>query len=108
MLDLKYLAAVLATVFVINLALRAVPFAILQPLRRSRFVNTMAAWMPVGIVVILAASTFRLFGGGGGSRVAYAAFAVALTVGVHLLGGRRTLLSVGAGTLAYVLLVNVL
>ena len=35
-----------------------------------------------------------------------AAFAVALTVGVHLLGGRRTLLSVGAGTLAYVLLVN--
>lgn len=107
MLDLKYLAAVLATVFVINLALRAVPFAILQPLRKSRFVNTMAAWMPVGIVVILAASTFRSVGGGG-SRVAYAAFAVALTVGVHLLGGRRTLLSVGAGTLAYVLLVNAL
>ncbi|CAM5730350.1 AzlD domain-containing protein [Mycolicibacterium aubagnense] len=107
MLDLKYLAAVLATVFVINLALRAVPFAILQPLRRSRFVNTMAAWMPVGIVVILAASTFRSVAGDG-SRVAYAAFAVALTAGVHLLGGRRTLLSVGAGTLAYVLLVNAL
>ena len=49
--DLGYLATVLATVFVINLALRAVPFAILQPLRKSRFVNTMATWMPVGIVV---------------------------------------------------------
>ena len=46
MVDLKYLAAVLAIVFVINLALRAVPFAILQPLRKSRFVNTMAAWIP--------------------------------------------------------------
>jgi branched-subunit amino acid transport protein AzlD len=107
MLDLKYLTAVLATVFVINLALRAVPFAILQPLRKSRFVNTMATWMPVGIVVILAASTFRSVAGDG-SRLAYAAFAVVLTVGVHLLGGRRTLLSVGAGTLAYVLLVNAL
>lgn len=105
MLDLKYLAAVLATVFVINLALRAVPFAILQPLRKSRFVNTMAAWMPVGIVVILAASTFRSVAVG---HLAYAAFAVVLTVVVHLLGGRRTLLSVGAGTLAYVLLVNAL
>jgi len=105
MVDLQYLAAVLATVFVINLALRAVPFAILQPLRKSRFVNTMATWMPVGIVVILAASTLRSVAGDAG-RLAYAAFAVALTVGVHLLGGRRTLLSVGAGTLAYVLLVN--
>lgn len=105
MLDVKYLAAVLATVFVINLALRAVPFAILQPLRKSRFVNTMASWMPVGIVVILAASTFRSVAVDG-NRLAFAAFAVALTAGVHLLGGRRTLLSVGAGTLAYVLLVN--
>ncbi|MDH6247042.1 branched-subunit amino acid transport protein AzlD [Mycobacterium sp. OTB74] len=42
-----------------DLALRAVPFAILQPLRKSHFVNTMATWMPVGIVLILAASTFR-------------------------------------------------
>ena len=103
--DLGYLAAVLATVFAINLALRAVPFAILQPLRKSRFVNTMATWMPVGIVVILAASTFRSVSGDG-KHLAFAAFGVAITVAAHLLGGRRTLLSVGAGTLVYVLLVN--
>jgi len=103
--DVRYIAAVLATVFVINLALRAVPFAILQPLRKSRFVNTMAAWMPVGIVVILAASTFRSVSGDV-RHVVYAALGVAITVGAHLVGGRRTLLSVGAGTLAYVLLVN--
>lgn len=107
MLDLKYLAAVLATVFVINLALRAVPFAILQPLRKSRFVNTMATWMPVGIVMILAASTFRSVSGDE-KHLAYAVIGVAITVAAHLLGGRRTLLSVGAGTLAYVLLVNTL
>lgn len=35
-----------------------------------------------------------------------AALAVAVTVGAHLLAGRRTLLSVGLGTLAYVVLVN--
>lgn len=107
MLDLKYLAAVLSTVFVINLALRAVPFAILQPLRKSRFVNTMATWMPVGIVMILASSTFRSVSGDA-KHLAYAAIGVAITVVAHLLGGRRTLLSVGAGTLAYVLLVNAL
>lgn len=107
MLDLKYLAAVLATVFVINLALRAVPFAILQPLRKSRFVNTMAAWMPVGIVMILAAATFRSVSGDA-KHLVYAVIGVAITIAAHLLGGRRTLLSVGAGTLAYVLLVNAL
>ncbi|MUL45838.1 branched-chain amino acid transporter AzlD [Mycobacterium sp. CBMA293] len=107
MLDLRYLAAVLATVFVINVALRAVPFAILQPLRKSRFVEAMAIWMPVGILVILAASTFRSVSGDV-RHAAFAAIAVALTAAAHLLGGRRTLLSVGVGTVAYVLFVNCL
>ena len=35
-----------------------------------------------------------------------AAVATAVTVLVHLIGGRRTLLSVGAGTATFVLLVN--
>ncbi|MPZ04717.1 branched-chain amino acid transporter AzlD, partial [Micrococcus luteus] len=41
-----------------------------------------------------------------GARVAHALFAAAVTVVVHLLAGRRTLVSIAAGTLAYVLLVN--
>ena len=41
-----------------------------------------------------------------GTRVAHALFAAAVTVVVHLLAGRRTLVSIAAGTLAYVLLVN--
>ncbi|PYF99126.1 Branched-chain amino acid transport protein AzlD [Georgenia satyanarayanai] len=99
-----YVVAALATVFVITLALRAVPFAILEPLRDSRLVMTMAAWMPAGILAVLAAATFRSSATGG--HLLHAALAAAVTVAVHLTGGRRTLLSVGAGTLTYVALVN--
>ncbi|WP_454084693.1 AzlD domain-containing protein [Georgenia sp. Marseille-Q6866] len=104
MVEPGYVVAVLATVFVITLALRAVPFAILEPLRDSRLVTTMAAWMPAGILAVLAAATFRSSATGG--HLLHAALAAAVTVAVHLTGGRRTLLSVGAGTLTYVVLVN--
>lgn len=103
-----YILAVLAIGFAITFALRAVPFAILGPLRESRFVGAMAVWMPVGILGILAAATLRSSVGGDSARVLPAAIAVAVTVLAHLLGGRRTLLSVGLGTVTYIVLVNVL
>lgn len=102
--DPWYTAGVLAIVFAITVALRAVPFAILDPLKESAFVRRMAVWMPVGILLILAAATFRSSAQPG--RVAPAILAAAVTVVVHLTCGRRTLLSVGAGTLTFVLLVN--
>lgn len=101
-----YLLAVLAVVFVITLALRAGPFAVLRPLRESSFVTTMALWMPAGILAILAAATFRGSALSGAGHLGYAMIAAAVTVIVHLCCGRRTLLSVGAGTLAFVALVN--
>ncbi|MEZ7897510.1 MAG: AzlD domain-containing protein [Flaviflexus sp.] len=104
--DPTYLVAVLATIFVINFSLRALPFAILKPLRESEVVAVMAGWMPAGILTILAASTFLDSTGSDGTRLLQAGAATAVTILVHLLGGRRTLLSVGAGTLTYVLLVN--
>lgn len=66
----------------------------------------MAIWMPVGILAILVASTLRTSMGAGEEHVPQALAAVAVTVAVHLLARRRTLLSVGAGTLAYVLLMS--
>ena len=102
--DPWYVVAALAIVFVITLALRAVPFAVLEPLSESRFVRTMATWMPVGILAILAAVTFRSSVVAGHAPHALAAAAV--TVVVHLGCGRHTLLSVGAGTLTFVVLVN--
>jgi len=102
--DPWYVVGVLAVVFVITLSLRAVPFTILEPLRESRAVRAMARWMPAGILAILAAVTFQSSALSGGAL--RAAVAAAVTVVVHLTCGRRTLLSVGAGTLTFVLLVN--
>ncbi|MFT3877443.1 MAG: AzlD domain-containing protein [Propioniciclava sp.] len=104
MLDPWYVAAVLAIAFIIDLALRALPFAILEPLRESRFVRAMALWMPAGLLAILAASTF-LTSAGDGHHLIHATIAVVVTAAVHLGAGRRTLLSVGAGTLTYVALI---
>ncbi|GAA1722460.1 branched-chain amino acid transporter permease [Brachybacterium phenoliresistens] len=103
-----YLLAVLGIGFGITFALRAVPFAILGPLRESRFVGAMALWMPVGILGILAAATLRSSIDADPARILPAAIAVAVTVLAHLLGGRRTLLSVGLGTVTFVVLVNLL
>lgn len=101
---LLYLLAVLAIVFLIDLALRGVPFLILQPLHESLFVRTMGEWMPAGILFVLAAVTLRShyveIPGKGWAAVV----ASAITVGAHLLGGRRMMLSIAAGTLSYVAL----
>jgi len=114
--SLGYVIAVLAIGFAVTFALRAVPFALLRPLRESRWVAALAAWMPVGILAILAVATFLSTAGvqaaPAGFRVDVGllwrgAVAAAVTVAAHLLGGRRTLLSVGLGTLAFVVLVNV-
>lgn len=101
-----YIFAVLLIGFAVTLALRAVPFAVLEPLRKSKFVRAMAAWMPPGILGILAITTFISAAGPAGSTLWQALVAAAVTIGVHLGFGRHALASVGAGTLTYVLLLN--
>lgn len=103
-----YFLAVLVIGLAITFALRAVPFAILGPLQESRFVGVMALWMPVGILAILAVSTLRTSIDAVPGRIVPAIVASAVTAVAHLLGGRRTLLSVGLGTATFVLLVNLL
>ncbi|HMS37856.1 MAG TPA: AzlD domain-containing protein [Arachnia sp.] len=102
-----YIAGVLTIGFAITFALRALPFVALKPLAESRFVQAMAKWLPVGILTVLAVATFQGSGPDAG-RLAHALVATAVTVAVHLGCGRRTLLSVGAGTATFVMLVNVL
>ncbi len=106
--DVSYVLAALAIACVITVSLRAVPFLLLKPLRESRFVLHMAVWMPAGILLILALETFRSSAFDGGAHLWQAVVAAAVTVGVHLAFGRRTLLSVGAGTLVFVALVNLI
>ncbi|MCA4134753.1 branched-chain amino acid transporter permease [Arthrobacter sp. M4] len=105
--DTGYILVILATVFVITFALRAVPFAALKALRDSTLVKVLSVWMPVGILGILAASTLRGTIIADPPSASLAVVAVITTAATHLLGGRRTLLSVGVGTLTYVVLVNV-
>lgn len=108
MLDAGYVVAALITAGIITVALRAIPFVLLHPLRESEFVRNMALWMPAGLLLILAATTFRTSAFGATVHLWEAAVAALVTVVVHLTLGRRTLLSVGLGTVTFVLLVNLL
>ena len=101
-----YLASVLLIAFAGTFTLRALPFAILEPLRKSQFVRVMAVWMPAGILVLLALATFKSTLAEEPGSIIHLLIASAVTIAVHLFGGRRTLVSVAAGTLAFVLLVN--
>lgn len=106
--DTSYLVSVLAIVFTITLALRAVPFAVLGRLRDSAIVRRLSVWMPVGILAILAVTALHGTIEADPHATAYALLAVAVTTGVHLAFDRRTILSVGIGTAVYVVLVNAL
>lgn len=103
-----YLIAAIAIGGLITLGLRAIPFAVLRPLRRSRMVQRLGAWMPAGLLLILVAVVLRdeiLARPGELWKIATAS---AVTVFVHLSCRRRALLSIAAGTVCYVLLLNLL
>lgn len=103
-----YLIAGIVIAGLVTLALRALPFAALKRLRKSKFVQRLGAWMPAGILFILAVVMLRDEFAKGGTHVGAAIIATAITVAVHLLGRRRALLSIAAGTASYVLLLNLL
>ena len=103
-----YVAAVLLTAGLITFALRAIPFLIVERLRDSQAVAALAAWTPPGILLILALVTCRATITAEPGSAAIALVAALVTVIVHVAGGRRTLVSVAAGTLTYVLLINAL
>ncbi|HIW45327.1 MAG TPA: AzlD domain-containing protein [Candidatus Yaniella excrementigallinarum] len=101
-----YIIAVLAIMFGITFSLRALPFAILAKLRDSQFVNIMALWMPAGILALLAIALFYSTYSAPDTVLWKLLTAVGVTIASHLLLGRRTLVSIGLGTVTYVMLVN--
>lgn len=101
-----YIIAVLAIMFVVTFTLRALPFAILAKLRESTFVNIMALWMPAGILGLLAIALFYSTYAAPETEPWKLLVAVTVTIATHLLLGRRTLASIGLGTLTYVVLLN--
>ena len=102
-----YILASLTTILIITFALRALPFAALEPLRASPYIAFLGRYMPVGIMLILVVYTLRSVPLGDGWHGLPEGLALAVTIGVHL-WRRNALLSIVAGTGIYVVLVNTL
>ncbi|GAB2633425.1 AzlD domain-containing protein [Prescottella soli] len=102
--DVSYILAALAVIMAVTFALRAVPFAVIAPLRSSALVHYLGAHMPVGIMLILAVYTLRNVSIAPAS-LGPAVAALAVTIGLHL-WRRHALLSILGGTGAYMVLVN--
>lgn len=103
-----YLIAAIAIGGIITFGLRALPFAMLKPLRKSKFVRSLGEWMPAGILLILAVVVLRDEIVARADQWWMVLTATAATVAVHLFCGRRVLLSIAAGTATYIALVNLL
>ena len=99
------LAAVLVSAAV-TWALRAVPFALLAPLRRSPLVPYLGATMPVGVMVVLVVHTLRDTPVLDPVAAAPTAMALVATVGLHL-WRHNVVLSIAGGTLVHVVLASV-
>lgn len=102
----QYLIVAIALGGLITLGLRALPFAVLTRLRKSKLVKSLGEWMPAGIILILAVVVLQGEIAARGSNWWMVLVATAVTIAVHLTCKRRVLLSVAAGTTCYVLLVN--
>ena len=103
-----YLIAAIAIGGIITFGLRALPFAMLKPLRKSKFVRSLGEWMPAGILLILAVVVLHDEIVARADQWWMVLTATAVTVAVHLFCGRRVLLSIAAGTATYIALVNLL
>jgi branched-subunit amino acid transport protein AzlD len=102
--DAAYLATAVAVAAAITWTLRALPFALLAPLRASPVVPYLATSMPAGVMAILVVHTLRHtaltvppFG---------AAVGLALAVALHL-WRRNVVLSIFGGTAVHVALASV-
>jgi branched-subunit amino acid transport protein AzlD len=100
-----YLTAAVLACAAITWTLRALPFALLAPLRGSRIVPYLGATMPVGVMVILVGHTLRdvpLSAYPFGVPVCLALIA---TVALHLML-RNVIISIVGGTVVNVILVS--
>ena len=99
--DARYVVAAILVSAAVTWTLRALPFALLAPLRASALVRYLGTHMPAGVMTVLVVYTLTTLDG---SAVALVA-ALSVTVALHL--WRRNLaLSMLAGTTVYTVLVS--
>lgn len=105
--DTPYLLAAVGASAAVTWGLRALPFAVLAPLRASAVVGYLGARMPLGVMVILIAYTLRDLPLADPARALPGILALAVTVGLHL-WRRNAVLSILGGTVIYAVLVGTL
>ena len=105
--DTPYLLAAVAASAAVTWGLRALPFAVLAPLRTSAVVGYLGARMPLGVMVILIAYTVRDLPLAHPARALPDVLALAVTIALHR-WRRNAVLSILGGTVIYAVLVGTL
>jgi branched-subunit amino acid transport protein AzlD len=105
--DNGYIALLVGVSAAVTWALRALPFAVLAPMRHSAVVRYLSVHMPLGVMVMLAIYTLRSAAHENVREMLWLAIGVAVTAGLHL-WRRQALLSILVGTAVYVTLMSTL
>ena len=106
MAEIPQVLTMVAVSAAITWALRALPFGVLAPMRRSALVRYLSVHMPLGVMLILAAYTLRDVVIGADARRALAAtVALIVSIGLHL-WKRNVVISIIGGTAINVLIVS--
>jgi len=103
--DAGYILAAIAIMAIVTFALRAVPFAIVMPLRSSALVGYLGVYLPARIMLILVAYSLKNVSVTAPSHGIPELIAVAATAAVHL-WRKNAVLSIVLGTGLYVVLMN--
>ncbi|MGK2868508.1 MAG: branched-chain amino acid transporter permease [Mycobacterium sp.] len=103
--DTGHIAILVAVSAAVTWALRALPFAVLAPMRHSAVVRYLSLHMPLGVMVMLAIYTIRDAPEAAPRQQLWLAIAIVVTAGLQL-WRRQALLSICIGTGIYVALMS--
>ena len=104
--DNAHIALLVGVSAAVTWALRALPFAVLAPMRHSTVVRYLSVHMPVGVMLMLAIYTLHGAQRDTPREVLFLVIGVVVTAGLHL-WRRQALLSILVGTAVYVALMSV-
>lgn len=102
-MNTMYLIAILAVAGIVTVLLRAVPFALLAPIRESRLIKWLGRRMAVGIMAILSVYTMMDVARSDLQATVPTLVALVVTVGLHL-WKHNLMISILSGTVVCIAL----